>query len=85
MRSQGGYGDTVRTLAVCEILARDPERMVQQAISWALRELAVHNAAAVSAFVEAYEADLSSRTKREVRHKLATGLKNPRQTANVET
>ena len=78
MRSQGGYGDTPRTLAVGEILADDPERMVQQAISWALRELVVHDAPAVAAFIDAHEHELSARTKREVRHKLATGLKNPR-------
>jgi hypothetical protein len=78
MRSQGGYGDVARTLAVCEMLATDRERMVQQAISWALRELVVHDAAAVEAFVGTHEADLSTRTKREVRHKLVTGLKDPR-------
>jgi hypothetical protein len=78
MRSQGGYGDVARTLAVCEMLATDRERMVQQAISWALRELVVHDAAGVEAFVGTHEADLSTRTKREVRHKLVTGLKDPR-------
>jgi len=84
MRSQGGNGDTARTLAVCEMLASDPERMVQQAISWALRELVVHDAAAVAAFVDAHESELAARTKREVRHKLATGLKNPRRSAGVK-
>jgi 3-methyladenine DNA glycosylase AlkD len=83
MRSQGGYGDTARTLAVCEMLAVDSERMVQQAISWALRELVVHDPPAVTAFLDAHEAGLSARTKREVRHKLDTGLKNPRRTANL--
>lgn len=84
MRSQGGNGDTARTLAVCEMLASDPERMVQQAISWALRELVVHDAAAVAAFVDAHESELAARTQREVRHKLATGMKNPRRSAGVK-
>jgi 3-methyladenine DNA glycosylase AlkD len=83
MRSQGGHGDARRTLAVCEMLAADEERMVQQALSWALRDLVVHDATAVTAFVDAHENDLSSRTSREVRHKLATGLKNPRRSANL--
>jgi 3-methyladenine DNA glycosylase AlkD len=78
MRSQGGRGDVPRTLAVCEMLAADRERMVQQALSWALRELVIHDAQAVATFVNAHESELSSQVKREVRHKLDTGLKNPR-------
>jgi len=78
LRSQVGYGDTPRTLHVCELLAADRERMVQQALSWALRELVVHDPGAVSGFLDAHTAALDARTKREVRHKLSTGLKNPR-------
>lgn len=77
MRSQGGRGDTPRTLAVCAMLAGDREVMVQKALSWALRELVVHDAEAVQGFILAHETELSALVKREVRNKLATGLKNP--------
>ena len=78
MRSQGGYGDVPRTLAVCEMLVSDHEDMVVKAMSWALRELIVHDPAAVEAFVRQYETELAARVKREVRNKLNTGLKNPK-------
>jgi 3-methyladenine DNA glycosylase AlkD len=76
VRSQGGYGDTTRTLAVCRLLVDDHEDMVVKALSWALRELAVHDSAAVDAFLNQHEEKLAARIKREVRNKLATGLKN---------
>jgi 3-methyladenine DNA glycosylase AlkD len=78
MRSQGGPGDAPRTLAVCRILAADPEDMVYKALSWALRELVVHDPEAVRAFLAEHDAVLAARVKREVRNKLETGLKNPR-------
>jgi 3-methyladenine DNA glycosylase AlkD len=78
VRSHGGYGDTARTLEVCRLLVDDHEDMVVKAMSWALRELVVHDADAVRGFVEEYEEVLAPRVKREVRNKLATGLKNPR-------
>jgi 3-methyladenine DNA glycosylase AlkD len=77
MRSQGGYGDVPRTLAVCRLLVDDVEDMVVKALSWALRALAVHDPAAVRTFLEEYETVLAPRVKREVRNKLETGLKNP--------
>jgi len=77
MRSQGGYGDVPRTLAVCRLLVDDGEDMVVKALSWALRALVVHDPAAVRAFLQEYEAVLAPRVKREVRNKLETGLKNP--------
>ena len=78
VRSRGGKGDTRRTLAVCCLLVNDHDDMVVKAMSWALRELVVHDADAVRGFLSEYEHVLASRVKREVRHKLATGLKNPR-------
>jgi 3-methyladenine DNA glycosylase AlkD len=78
VRSRGGKGDTARTLAVCRLLAGDHDPMVAQALSWALRELVVHDAAAARAFLDEYEPALAAQVKREVRNKLATGLKNPR-------
>jgi 3-methyladenine DNA glycosylase AlkD len=84
MRSQGGYGDTDRTLAVCELLAGDAERMVQQGLSWALRELVIHDAPAVAAFLTTHETEVSARTRREVHNKLSLGLKTPRRSRSVE-
>jgi 3-methyladenine DNA glycosylase AlkD len=51
--------------------------MVVKALSWALRELVVHDPAAVEAFLAQHEAVLAARVEREVRNKLETGLKNP--------
>jgi 3-methyladenine DNA glycosylase AlkD len=82
-RAQGGRGDAARTLALCERLASDRDEMVAKAMSWALRELIVHDRSAVEAFVTEHDASLASRVKREVRNKLATGLKNPSRSANA--
>jgi hypothetical protein len=78
IRSQGGKGDVPRTLSVCEFLLDDRDDMVTKAMSWALRELIVHDRAAVETFMTAHDAALAPRVKREVRNKLAIGLKNPR-------
>jgi 3-methyladenine DNA glycosylase AlkD len=59
-------------------LVADHEDMVAKAMSWALRELVVHDAEAVEEFLTEHEADLPARVKREVRNKLTTGLKNPK-------
>ena len=78
MRSQGGQGDVARTLTICSLLVADHEDMVVKGLSWALRELVVHDAKAVEEFLTEHEADLSARVKREVRNKLTTGVKNPK-------
>jgi len=78
VRSQGGTGDVPRTLEVCRLLVDDHDDMVVKAMSWALRELVVHDADAVREFLSKYEDVLAARVKREVRNKLTTGLKNPR-------
>jgi len=77
-RSQGGKGDVDRTLTICKLLISDHENMVVKAMSWALRELIVHNPEAVNEFLTKHEADLSAMVKREVSNKLKTGLKNPK-------
>jgi 3-methyladenine DNA glycosylase AlkD len=82
VRSHGGGGDVRRTLAVCRLLVDDHDDMIEKALSWALRELVVHDAAAVRDFLAEYEDRLGSRIKREVRNKLTTGLKSPRRRAN---
>ncbi len=78
LRSQGGTGDVPRTLAVCRLLVADHEDMVVKAMSWALRELVVHNSEAVRGFLKEYNSILAARVKREVQNKLNSGLKNPR-------
>jgi 3-methyladenine DNA glycosylase AlkD len=77
MRSQGGTGDVRRTLQVCRVLVHDQDAMVTKALSWALRELVIHDADAVQTFLEQYDAVLAALVKREVKKKLRTGLKNP--------
>ena len=72
------WRDAPRTLKVCRLLVDDHDDMVVKAMSWALRELVVHDADAVTGFLEEHEASLAARVKREVRNKLATGLKNPK-------
>jgi 3-methyladenine DNA glycosylase AlkD len=78
VRSHGGRGDVERTLSVCHLLVGDQDDMVVKAMSWALRELVVHDADAVREFLSEHEEALAARVKREVRNKLSTGLKNPR-------
>jgi 3-methyladenine DNA glycosylase AlkD len=77
IRARGGRGDVPRTLAVCELLLDDRDDMVVKAMSWALRAAVEHDRAAVEDFLAAHEGRLAARVKREVRNKLATGLKNP--------
>jgi 3-methyladenine DNA glycosylase AlkD len=77
VRSRGGMGDVPRTLAVCRLLVDDHDDMVVKAMSWALRELVVHDPEAVRAFLSAHDRVLAARVKREVTNKLTTGLKNP--------
>lgn len=71
-------GGVERTLTVCRMLLNDKDDMVVKAISWALRELVKFDRGAVEGFLSEHEGSLAPRVKREVRHKLRTGLKNPR-------
>lgn len=77
VRTHGGMGDAENTLVICEMLIEDHEDTVVKALSWALRALAVHCPVEVSEFLHTYKNVLAARVKREVRNKLATGLKNP--------
>ncbi|MBD3336502.1 MAG: hypothetical protein GF355_13400 [Candidatus Eisenbacteria bacterium] len=79
--THGGHGDAPRTLAACRRLVDDRDDMVVKALSWALRKLSECDRRAVLRFVDEHADRLAARVKREVRHKLATGLKNPRRTA----
>jgi 3-methyladenine DNA glycosylase AlkD len=80
-KARGGTGDAPRTLAVCRVLAGNRDDMVVKALSWALRELAKRDPAAVRGFLAGHEKVLAARVLREVRNKLTTGLKNPRRPA----
>ena len=73
-------GDAARTLAICSLLLADRDDMVVKAMSWALRELARRDPAAVRQFMQAHAGELAPRVRREVENKLTTGLKNPRKT-----
>jgi 3-methyladenine DNA glycosylase AlkD len=77
MRSQGGHGDVLRTLQICRMLAGDQDDMVAKALSWALRELVVHDPGAVREFLDEHDGEIPALVKREVKNKLRTGLKNP--------
>jgi hypothetical protein len=78
VRAQGGSGDAKRTLQVCRLLVADRDPMVVKALSWALRELAVRDPAAVTAFLQRHAERLAPQVRREVRSKLETGRKAPR-------
>jgi 3-methyladenine DNA glycosylase AlkD len=77
VRSHGGKGDVKNTLTICEMLVEDRDDMVVKALSWALRELVVHDPEAVRKFTRVHDEMLAARIKREVRNKLETGLKSP--------
>jgi 3-methyladenine DNA glycosylase AlkD len=79
----GGRIEAARTLRLCERLAGDRDDMVEKALSWALRVLSRQDRAAVDAFLDEAEEQLAARVKREVRHKLATGLKSGRRRGMV--
>jgi len=77
-RARGGSGDARRTLRICRVLLDDRDDMVVKAMSWALRELAKRQPAVVESFVAREEERLAARVRREVLHKLRTGLKSAR-------
>jgi 3-methyladenine DNA glycosylase AlkD len=77
-KSHGGRGDIRRTLEVCRMLESDRDPIVVKALSWALRVLAKVEPQAVRRYVSERGPLLATLVQREVRNKLATGLKNPR-------
>ena len=76
--ARGGKGDAARTVKICRLVINDRDDMVVKALSWALRELAKRDRAAVQAFIDANVERLAARVLREVGNKLNTGLKNPK-------
>jgi 3-methyladenine DNA glycosylase AlkD len=77
-KSQGGTGDTYRTLQVCRLLERDRDPMVAKAMSWALRELSKRDPRAVRDYLASCKDVLPAIVLREVTNKLKTGVKNPK-------
>ena len=71
-------GDPRRTLPICLRLAGDREDMIEKAVSWALRYLSQKDRDAVAGFMAEHGDKFCARVRREVRHKLTTGRKNPR-------
>ena len=76
--SRGGTGDVPCTLRLCRMLIADHDDMVVKALSWALREVAKRDPAAVRRFLERHRASIAARAAREVTNKLTTGLKTPK-------
>lgn len=74
----GAKADAARTLAICRRLVTDREDMVEKGLSWALRELSKRDRPAVETFMAQMGEALPARVRREVGHKLRTGLKTPR-------
>jgi 3-methyladenine DNA glycosylase AlkD len=74
-------GDTkalAKVERICTLLVSDRDDMVVKALSWALREMAKKHPVEASKFLAEHEHALAARVTREVRNKLATGLKTPR-------
>jgi len=77
VRSRGGKGDVKQTLAICRMLVRDHDDMIVKALSWALRELVVHDSRVVEEFIRCHRNELAKLVIREVMNKIKTGFKNP--------
>jgi hypothetical protein len=70
--------DPPATFELCLRLAPDRDEMVEKAVSWALRFLSQRDRPAVVAFMDAQGRRFGARVRREVRHKLDTGVKSRR-------
>jgi 3-methyladenine DNA glycosylase AlkD len=70
--------DPAGTFELCLRLVADRDDMVEKAVSWALRFLSQRDRPAVVAFMDAQGHRFGARVRREVRHKLDTGVKSRR-------
>lgn len=70
--------DPARTFPLCLRLADDRDDMVEKAVSWALRWLAQKDRGVVEAFMAEHGERFRPRVRREVGHKLRTGMKSGR-------
>lgn len=78
IKVRGDHHEPDRMLPFCEMLLDDRDDMVEKAMSWVLRELAVPHPGTVREFLAKHEDRLAARVLREVRNKLETGVKNPK-------
>jgi 3-methyladenine DNA glycosylase AlkD len=78
VKARGGRGDARRTLRICALLIDDRDQVIVKALSWALRALVEQDSDAVRRFITQNELRLAALVRREVRHKLVTGRKNPK-------
>jgi len=70
-------GDIAKMLRYTKYLLDDREDLIVKALSWVLRSAIKYDRSAVIDFLDAHNDRLAPRIKREVGHKLTTGLKNP--------
>jgi 3-methyladenine DNA glycosylase AlkD len=77
-KTKGGSGDFQRTLAMVGPVQHERHPMIWKAVSWALRNLVQWDKDRVTAYIDAHEEILPAPVKREVRKKIATGVKNPK-------
>lgn len=77
-KAKGGSGDAPRTIAVCDIVAGDPDDMVAKGLSWALRVSIARDRDVVEEFLERHGDQLAARVRREVLNKLSSGRKSGR-------
>ncbi len=77
-KTKGGTGDFERTLAMVGPVQHEKHPMIWKAVSWALRNLVQWDKERVATYINAHEDVLPAPVKREVRKKIATGVKNPR-------
>ena len=78
IKVRGGHHEPGRMLPFCEMLLDDRDDMVEKAMSWVLRELAIPHPGIVRQFLVKHEDRLAARVLREVGNKLETGVKNPK-------
>jgi len=75
-RGGGGYGEW--TLRQVDRLIDERDPMITKAVSWALRQMARHQASVVEAYVDSRAERMAALPRREVRNKLRTGRKSGR-------
>jgi 3-methyladenine DNA glycosylase AlkD len=75
-KARGGFGDSKRTLEICQLVVDDHNEMIVKALSWALRELSKIDKDSVIEFINGNKNSLHKKVLREVNNKLETGLKN---------
>jgi len=77
--SRRGEAKDIRgAIEICTLAVSDRHDMVVKALSWALREIAKKHPHEAQRFLARHREGLAPRVIRDVKKKIATGLKNPR-------